>query len=1066
MELVVQKMRQITLISGVLLMVVCFQTKAYGYSAVNNVFNHETNVASQDTVRGKITDQTTGEALPGANVFIKGTQIGTATNARGRYQLAVSSLSDTLEVSYIGYVQKEVAINGRRTINVKLISQTVKGEQLVVVGYGTQKQQDVTGSVGTVQMQAVNSQPITGANEALAGQIAGVQVNTTNGIPGGGPEIHIRGVGAIGAGTSPLYVVDGFPLPANSSQISNPLNNIAPTDIQSINVLKGPSATAIYGSRASNGVVIITTKQGKEGKVKFHVDAYNGWQSIPHQEVTPMMNAEQFATFQKQWIEDQNRAEGTNTPIPQAYQNPSQYAGKGTDWFAAMTRLAPQQNLNFSASGGNKHITAYLSGGVFRQKGVVIGSDYNRVSFRANINAHVSSKFELGLNFAPTYSFGKNAVTGSEGRGGYFGSWEYANPIPPVYNSDGTYNPMIGTTNTWNVPNPVMALNEITRKKNTADILGNIFATYNILSDLTWESTFNMEWNNVNQNQFTPSTIGGIFNPPPTIPSGYYSQDKFLNWANENRLTYDHTFAGGNHVTLMADFSEQQQLNNSSGFNGTQFADNSIKTLNGAAQITGGTYADSWTLASYLARLNYSYKERYLITATIRRDGSSRFGPNKRWGTFPSIGVGWRITSEPWMEKYSSWLSNLKLRGSYGLSGNNQIGNFTYESQLNTSNYVLGGSLAGGKVISSMSNPNLAWEKTAEINLGLNAGFLNNRITVTTDVYRSRTKNLLLDLNVPESSGFETTKQNIGEVQNEGFEFQVESQNVVKQNFTWSTNFNFSTNRNKTLSLGPDGAPIFAGRSGENHPTNITEIGKPVGMLYGYKFLGLYSQSQINDPNVAKFPNAIPGNMWVQDVNGDGKITPVTDFTIIGNPYPKFTYGITNTLRYKDLSLNVIFTGSYGAQRMQMATETLHNIDGIFNVPVDIANRYRSPQNPGNGKIPTTAGPSLGRVMYRDVSSLDVFNASYLWCKNIMLGYSLPRSLTKGYFSNVEVYTSIENAFIITPYPHGNPATTSYVVGANGGGTLPGYGGPLSPGIDFNPYPTPRVITVGIKINY
>jgi len=1039
------------------------------FIVMQTLFCYSIGYAQTQTVSGTVYDASSGSTLPGVNVVVKGTTHGTSTEANGTFSLDVSSLRDTLVFSFIGYKTKAVPIKGRTSIDVKLASQAIQGNEMVVVGYGSQKQQDVTGSVGTIQMKSVDSQPIVGANEALSGQIAGVQVNTTNGIPGGGPEVHIRGVGDIGAGSNPLYVVDGYPLPeSSSSQVSNPLNNIPASDIASISVLKGPSATAIYGSRGSNGVVLITTKEGKKGKLKFHADAYTGWQSIPDQEVTPMMNARQFATFMKQSIEDHNRVSGSNNAIPKEYQNPSQY-GKGTDWFSELTRVAPQQNFNFSASGGNDNITSYFSGSVLRQKGVVIGSDYNRVSFRANVHANLSPKLSLGVNFSPNYSFGHNGVTGAVGRGlltadnggnpGYFGEWEVLSPLVPVHQSDGSYTPMVGSPGLFAFPNPVLALNQMTHKKNTTHLLGNTFVEYDFLKDLSFRSTFNVNWENSNEKIFYPSTIGGVFNPPPTIPSGSYGQDKFLNWANENRLTYDHDFKGGHSVKLMADVSEQRQVTDNVNFNGDQFADNSIKTLNAASVITGGTYASSWTLVSYLGRLNYSYKDKYLLTATVRRDGSSRFGPNNRWGTFPSLALGWRITNEPWMEKYSSWLNNLKIRASYGISGNNQIGNFTYESQLNSSNYVFGGSLASGKVVNSLSNPSLAWERTAEADLGLNAGFINGRIKVDLDFYRSRTKDLLLNLNIPESSGFSTTIKNIGEVQNKGFELGVHTKNVVKHNFMWSTNFNFAMNRNKTLSLGPSGAPIQGGTSGEGHPTNITKIGKPVGMFYGYKFLGLYNQSDINNSNVAKFPGAIPGNMKVADINGDGKITPVSDFTTIGNPYPDFTYGITNTLRYKGLSLNLVITGSYGAERMKATYESLHNIDGVFNVPVEMENRYRSPQNPGDGRHPTTAGSAFARVMYRDVSTLNVFNASYLWFKNITLGYTLPKSITNGSFQNIQLYTSIQNAFIITPYPNGNPVSSTY-------SNAQSYGGALSPGIDWNPYPTPRVITVGIKVDY
>ena len=1080
MRSVIRNMCKITLFLSSLLFVVCFQSLAIGHETAVHVLK-KMHAAVQDTVRGTITDKTTGKPLPGANVFVKGTSNGTATNPDGRYKLAVPSLSDTLEFSYIGYQQTEVAINNRTTINVSLASEAVQGNQLVVVGYGVQKEQDVTGSVGTVKMEAVANQPIVGANEALAGQIAGVKVSTTNGVPGGGPQVNIRGVGAIGAGQTPLYVVDGYPLPESSfDQVSNPLNNIPATDIASINVLKGPSATAIYGSRASNGVVIITTKQGSTGKLQFNFNAYTGWASVPNQEKTPLMNAQQFATFQKQRFEDNGAA------VPAIFQNPSKY-GKGTDWFAAITRVAPVQNINFSASGGTDKVTAYFSGSVLRQEGVIIQSNYHRIAFRANVAANISPKLKVGLNFAPNYSFGDNKSSGAVGRGyfaggfssdlgaqpGYSGEWYSLSPMYPVRQSDGSYTPMIGSISNgvFPLPNPVLALNEITYHKTSTDVIGTAYAQLDLLKELSFKSTLDMETNSTNQKSFIPSTVGAPFSPPPRIPTGSYGTHKFVNWNNDNTVTFNHSFSDGQTINLMADFSAQQQQDDNGLYNGSQFPDNSIKTLNAAAVVTADptyTYAQSWTLLSYLGRLNYSYKDRYLLTAGVRRDGSSRFGPATRWGTFPSAAIAWRVTNEPWMSKYSSWLSNLKIRASWGITGNNQIGNYSYASQLLPNNYVFNNNLAQGKTVESMSNVNLAWEKTNEINLGLNAGFMHNRITVTADVYRQNTKDLLLNLQVPEASGFTNSIKNIGEVQNKGFELEVSTQNVVKEGFSWSSHFTFSMNRNKVLALGPDGAPIFGGRSGESHPTNITQIGQPVGMFYGYLFDGLYTTSDVNAinqgaSNAPAYLSGVPpiaGDMKAADINGDGVITPVTDFTTLGSPYPKFEYGITNTLNYKGLSLNFVFTGSYGAKRMKANYETFHNIDGIFNLPLEyVNNRYRSPSQPGDGRHPTTAGPSQYRVMYRDVSSLNVFDASYLWLKNVTLGYTLPSSITKGYFRSVLLYTSIQNAFIITPYPNGNPAVTDYTSSQS-------YGGSLSPGIDFTPYPTPRVITVGIKINY
>lgn len=1012
------------------------------------------------TISGIVTASETGSPLAGVTVLVKGTTNGTTTDNNGRFQIQART-GDTLIFRYIGYQERHIPVGNNNNLSVALQSIASQLSELVVVGYGTQRRQDVTGSVGTVNMKQVVNQPITGANEALAGQIPGVQVNTSNGIPGGGPEIVVRGIGAIGAGSQPLYVVDGFPLPetsAETSQTQNPLAYISPDDIESITVLKDASATAIYGSRGANGVVIITTKHGQSGKARLSLNAYTGIQTIPKQEKPPLMNAAQFAEFMKESIEDNNAYLGTNTPIPPIYQNPDSLKGKGTDWFDAITRKAPIQDISLSVSGGSRNVTSYLSGEYFHQEGVVLGTSFDRYSVRSNIEGNFNDKLKVGLNASIIYSKGNNDVTGGQGR--YetgFGESLVASPIPPIYNPDGSYNATIQTPGTFLYPNPVMVLKNTTNKTDNTRVIGTSYIQYEILDGLSFRSTINVDLFNQNHYYFHPSILGTLNVPPPTLPNGYYNTSHYLNWANENSLTYSHQFRGGHSLTLLVDLSEQRQDNYSGNFNGSQYPDDHIQTLNAAALITGNSNADGWAMASYLGRINYAYKEKYLLTATFRRDGSSRFGPNNRWGSFPSAAVGWVLTKEPWF-KSSKWVSNLKLRASYGITGNDQIGNFTYEGQVGINNYVTGGSnLAYGQTINSLANPNLGWEKTKEVNIGLEYGLLNNRINLDADAYQRRTTALLLNLQIPPSSGFSSVIQNVGEVQNTGLEIGINSTNISNEHFTWTTSFNISFNRNKTLSLGPIDT-IRSGRSGESHPTNVTVVGKPVGMFYGYKFLGLY-QSQEDVQKSPHFPGAIPGNMKVEDVDGNGIIEPVKDFTIIGNPYPKFNYGLTNTLSYKNWTLRILITGSYGAQRLKASYEYFHNIDGVFNVLTDVINRWRSPQNPGNGKVPTTAGTSYGRVMYRDVSSLWVYDASYLWFKNILLSYALPAHILRGALSSAEIYASIENAFIITPYPFGNPAVTNY-------GDAHGQGGALVPGVDFSSYPVPRTFTLGIHINY
>lgn len=1010
-------------------------------------------------VSGVVKDKS-GNPLVGVTVQVKGKTIGTVTDAEGRFSLDIEP-NNQLVVSSIGFQTKVIAANGRTSFDITLLPNNSSLNEVVVVGYGTQSKKDVTGAIGTVNMKPVQNMPLTAANQALVAQIPGVQINATNGIPGGGPQVVVRNVGVIGADNSPLFVVDGFPLPDNNGQgarqMSNPLTSIPPQDIASITVLKDASATAIYGSRGANGVIIITTKSGEAGKLKFGLDIYNGWQAIPGFEKPNMMNAEEFAQFQKEIIEDNNTVNGTNTPIPAVYQNPSEYAGKGTNWYDAITREAPMQNVTLTMSGGTKNFTTFMSGGYLRQEGVVLGTNYNRVSLRVNVKGNIGRKWHLGFNVAPTYSFGNNDADGGLDRGDQYGTWEWTNPIPSIYNPDGSFNTMIGTVGTWNQPNPVMVLDQIVRKLTTTDIISSGFVSYDILPSLTFKSTINAEINNQDQNNYTPSTLGHTNAPPPSIATGSYSYAKFFNWANENSLTYQHLFNGGHSLTVVGDFSEQQEVYWSGGFNGSQFPDDAVHTLNAAGLITGGTNLTAWGLVSYLGRFNYAYKDKYLLTGAVRRDGSSKFGEARRWGTFPSVAGGWVISNEPWMKNKLPALSNLKIRASYGLVGNDEIGNFSYLSQMGISNYILGGALSGGRTVNSISNQALAWEKTGEIDLGIDLGLFEGRLQFTGDVYKAKTNNLVETVNIPPSSGFSSITENIGSVQNEGIELSISSDNIVTKNFSWHTNVNFTLARNKVLALGPNQTFFYSGRSDEGHPSNITEIGKPVGMFFGYKVLGLY-RSQKDIETSAIFPGAIPGDLKVEDVNGDGKITPVSDFTIIGNPYPKLQYGITSVMNYKNFGLNMVFAGSYGAQMYDAKLATIHNIDGIFPVLKDVMHRWRSEADPGNGWIPTTAGPSLGRVMFRDINSENILNASYFWCKNISLQYMIPERITHKVFSDVTVYGSIQNAFVITHYP-GNPTGSNYR-GMNGDSNT------LTPGIDWNNYPTPRVFVIGMRLNY
>lgn len=1001
-------------------------------------------------VTGTVTDAA-GLPIPGATVQVKGTSVATSTDQNGKYEIELQK-GQTLTFAGVGLSSQEHIINTAGERNITLASSSEALSEVVVVGYGTQKQKDVTGSVGTVSMKNIRGQAISSPDQALTGQISGVQVSTSNGTPGGGPKIQVRGIGAIGAGSQPLYVIDGFPVPASSSERSNPLATLNPNDIESMSVLKDASATAIYGSRGSNGVILINTKRGSGGALRIAVSASTGLQEVPQKGRPNLMNAQEFAQFRKEAIEDKIRFEEGREPtiedIPEEYRNPAAL-GEGVDWYDEVTRVAPMTDVNVNFSGGNEHIRSYVSTGYLNQKGVMLNSGFERFSIRANVDGDLSKKLKVGMNIAPTLTYLDGGING-QGRDEFF---QITTPVAQMYNPDGSLNPYIVSPGSFGNPNPVLFFQERTNKNEKLKILMSTFAEYSILDNLKFKTTFNVDYQDESNEYFRPSIIPNQNAPGLSIPSGSYGRAQYLNWANENTLNYELNTDNGHSLSALAGYSIQMQKLKSANFNGSNYPDDDIRTLNAAARITGGTGIEDWGLISYLARVNYSYLDKYLVTASYRADGSSRFGKDNRWGSFPSIALGWRLSQENFL-KDQEWINELKLRASYGRSGNFNIPNYASLANIGTANYIFGGSLAPGRTMTTLGNSLLGWERMKELNIGLDFTTWNNRLTFTANYYKRNTLDLLLNTPIPQSSGFGTVTENRGDVENTGLEFSLSSQNFVRDNFTWTTDFNISFNRNKVIALGRSSDPIYSGQSSEGNFTNITRIGEPVGMIIGYIVDGIYQNEQ-DLQNYAAFPGAIPGNLRMRDVNGDGEITPNDDFDVIGNPYPDFTLGMTNTLTYKAFDFRMMMVGSVGQEMLRATRFYTDNIDGVFNVRKEIADRWRSEENPGSGLVPTTNGSGRGRVMYRDTHSLFVEKTDYLWVRNITVGYTLPKSIG-GVINNLRIYGNLQNPFLFTGY-EGNPEGTNM----NRADT-----GPLVPGIDYGSYPVPRIYTLGLNFNF
>jgi TonB-linked SusC/RagA family outer membrane protein len=1016
-------------------------------------------------VTGSVTS-TEGAPLAGASVSVNGQ--GALTNAQGRFTIpAVTSGTRTINAGLIGYSaqsrQISVVAGQTVTVNFQLSPSAVELEGVVAVGYGTARSQDVTGAVASVQAEAIEDMPVPGATQALAAQIPGVNVITSTGAPGAGAAIQVRGVSAIGAGGSPLYVVDGFPISPASAQaqngftLRNPLNDIPMNDIESITVLKDASAAAIYGSRAANGVVIITTKRGApDAGVRVDISAYTGVQQADFDRFPDLANATEFATFMnRRWR--QLNPTSPLSDMPAEWQNPASY-GEGTDWFREVMQTAPTQELNASISGGTGRIRSYFSGGYYNQTGILLNSGFQRFSLRANLESDLSSRLTVGLNLAPSYTLRTLAEEGGNARGGGFGSTQHVWPTDSPYDEDGNLKPQVwGWVSGRTQANPIIVLNERQNDQSRLRALGSAFLNYEILDGVALRTSANVDWADTDTEVFNPSTIWAASGP--SIPSGSFNTGTYLSLLNENTLTIDRNIGESQRLQLLGGFTAQQERSTGANFNGARFPDDDIRTLNAAETITGNTSESEWSMASVLGRANYTLLDRYILTGTIRADGSSRFGADNRWGTFPSAALAWVLSREGFMQGVD-FLDEAKLRFSLGYTGNNQIGDYPSLGVVNRADYLFNNVVAAGRQLSTLQNPELGWERSREVNIGLDAAMFGNRVSLVADVYQRKTEDLLLSLELPIASGFGSVVANQGAIQNRGLEVGLNTINVDNDRFRWSSNFNVSVNRNKALDLGASDT-LRTGTSMEGANTHLTVVGGPVGLFYGYRIMGVYSAADIADPSVAKFAGAVESDPKFKDVNGDGIIRQTEDFEVIGSPYPDFTWGFTNMARMGAFDLRLTVDGAVGGQRLNRNLATVENIDGPFNVTRKyVENMWISRDSIGDGFTPGAGGSSTtGRRMFRDVSNRWVEDAGYVWIRNIALGYTLPPRLTFN-ARRARLNFNIQNAWVFSDF-NGNPQTQSnQLLSAQGSPNSPN----LTPGVDNFSYPLARVFTVGIDL--
>ncbi|QKZ14898.1 SusC/RagA family TonB-linked outer membrane protein [Spirosoma sp. KUDC1026] len=1036
---------------------------------------------AQTLITGTVTDAANGEKLAGTTVQVKGTSVGATTDAAGKYQLNLPAGGTVLVFSFIGYQPLEVTVGNRSVVDARLTATDNALSEVVVVGYGVQNRRDITTSIGSVRAKDLANQPVPSFDQALAAKIAGVQVTQTSGAPGAALSVRVRGTGSISAGNDPLYVVDGIPLSrdtkfatgsTNTQFPDNPINVLSTLntdDIESIEVLKDASAAAIYGSRGSNGVVLLTTKRGKEGKTVVNYDTYVGVQQVSKK--IDLLNAYEYAQLSYEAKNNayldrnptgkptdsndiRNRGVGAPSTLIQPeivpYLN-GQANLTDTDWQDAIFRSAPIQNHTISISGGKDNVRFYVSGNYLNQRGVVISSGYKRYSARANVEIK-TGRLTVGANLNPTYGY--HDLVKAEGPylgEGVVGLALQLAPIWPATNADGSYN--FGG-NAWgygatSILNPVAIANQVSDKLSQIRILGNTYAQYDIIDGLSYRLNLGTDVNSFQRDYYRPSTLEIRDRKGPSTPTGFSRAQNFVNWLVENTLNYNRSF-GAHTVSALAGFTAQKDRRIANELTATNFPNDLVYTLNAGQVSSGSSDIQEWSLLSYLGRVQYDYNGKYLFSGAIRADGSSRFGRDNRWGYFPSVSAGWNISQESFL-KSSTWLSDLKLRASYGLTGNFQIPNYGSVSLLTYQNYILGNeTIVSGLAPGNSANDRLRWEKTAMLDVGFDLSFWRNRLNLTVDYYDANTSDLLLNVPVPRASGFSTELQNIGKVNNKGIEVTLGTRQTFGK-LIWDGSLNFASNRNRVKALGPAGDPIIT-QGGVAGAQFITQIDRPIGEYYTMINDGVFK----NQAEIDAYPHVSttrPGDFKFRDTDGNGTIDFNRDRAITGSYFPKFTFGFNSNLAYRGFDLGVAVQGVQGHKILNLIRRYIYNLEGNGNLFRGALDRWQSPDNPGNGIV--NRANRLASGSNGEISTWHIEDGSYVRIRTLTLGYTLPSTLMQRWHMNrARIYVTGQNLFTFTKYLGYNPEVNSRPDSA------------LSSGEDYGTYPLPRTMSVGLNLSF
>lgn len=997
---------------------------------------------AQTPVSGKVVSEQS-EGIPGVTISVKGTTRGTTTDASGAFRINAAG-NETLVFSYVGYVTQEATVGTRTDFTVKLVPDTRSLEEIVVVGYGTVRKSDLTGSVSTIKSEAIKEMPVVSVDQAIQARAPGVQVTQSSAAPGGGISIRVRGANSINSGSEPLYVIDGFPVyPDNGAigtsgnrQASNAMATINPNEIESIEILKDASATSIYGSRGANGVVLITTRRGKEGQSRVDYEGSYSVQTIARK--IDVLNGADYARYL-------NTLEQSQGGTPRYTDAQISQIGQGTNWLDAVTQTGGLSSHQLSFTGGTKTMRYAVVGNYLDNKGIIKNTFFKRYGFRLNLdNDFLNGRATLSNSWSYNRTGSSNVATDRGGPGGIVITALGLDPTVAIYDQNGAYN-YPSYDQRFNI-NPLAEAMEGYDRDNTNRLFGTTALTFNILDGLKFRTSIGADIVTAERTTYYNSStyIGRQYNRQ--LEKANRNVSSIL---NENILTYNKQVAPGHNLDVTLGYTYQQESNLFTSVATRDLPSDdplSVNMQNGSKPQIPNSGRLDWSLQSLLGRINYNLLDRYLLTVTFRRDGSSKFGPNNKWATFPSGAIGWRVVNEKFFQNsgLSKVFNDFKFRASYGLTGNSQIPVYRSLSGLVPYNYVFGGGLVAGYGPNRIANPDLKWESTAMTNLGLDLAFLNNRLSMTFDVFSNKTTDLLLDVSIPQSTGFSTIMLNSGSLTNKGFEFSTNYKIVNNKDFKWDVSGNLSILRNEITDLGKS-TPFFAS-SPSGHLGifgSWVEAGNPIGTWKGYKYTGLFQSDEEGKSFAAK-----AGYPKYQDTNGDGKYT-ADDYVILGNPNPKFTWGLNSTVKFKNFDFAIFFRGVQGTQVRNLQQSEMG--DGVqkINQVGNILTDSWTPTNTGASR-PVIDG-RRDFISFRR-SSFFIEDGSFIRLQNVSLGYTLP--VQNKFIRNARVYVSGQNLFLITKYKGFDPEVN------NGGQNN------LNRGDDYDAYPRARMTTVGLNLGF